>query len=209
MSLGGPGRPAPRLCPLPPEVPRRLLEAFDRLGVEPILVGGSAVQVWAGRKDGAFVTHDLDFLAPIGIADLAKEGLPFAGGRHIEVDGVPVEFPSGPLAVGDLLLSEKDDVVPIPTASNGQILCIRPEACVLDRLAWVAGDRLPTAYPQALGVALAQSRHPGWDWGWGDHAAEMAGLSKQWKHLREDIWSLEAGRPDPEAILKALRLGWG
>lgn len=199
----------PDLAPEPPEVPARLLAAFRRLGVEPILVGGTAAQVWAGRRDGVFFTGDLDLLAPIRPSDLESAGIALErSGRHAVVDGIPVEFPSGPLAVGDLVLDPEADVVSVPTRGQGSILCIRPEACTLDRLAWVAGDRSLPAYQQALGVAFAQQDRPGWNEAWMSKAAPEAGLGKLWRHLAADLRALKSGRPDPRRALEALHLGW-
>jgi hypothetical protein len=177
--------------------------------VDPILVGGTAAQVWAGRRDGVFFTRDLDLLAPIRAADLEAAGIAMEPtGRHAVVDGVPVEFPSGPLAVGDLVLDPVADVVPVPTRPRGSILCLRPEACVLDRLAWVAGDRSLPAYQQALGVAFAQQGRAGWDAAWLAKAAPKAGLGRLWRHLEADLRGLATGRPDPRRTLVALHLGW-
>jgi hypothetical protein len=121
------------------------------------------------------------------------------------VDGVAVEFPSGPLAVGDRILSEEEGAVQVPTAVGEKVLCLRPEACVLDRLAWVAGDQLETAYVQALAVAAAQSTQSGWGENWIEEAARDARLSRLWDHLRAE---LRSGRPKPEALGRVLRLGW-
>lgn len=79
----GQERPGP-FKPFRIQVPARLIKAFRRLGVEPILVGGAAVQVWTGRTDGPFLTGDLDFITSLNLSDLGREGLPLEpSGRHI------------------------------------------------------------------------------------------------------------------------------
>jgi hypothetical protein len=194
------------LRPFPIAIPKRLIEAFHRLQVEPILVGGSAVQVWTGEREGLFATLDLDFIAPLDISDLARAGIQLErSGRHAEVDGVVIEFPSGPLAVGDLILDSIYSTTKVPTEDRNQIVCIRPEPCVLDRLAWVASGDAIQAYPQAMAVAVAQMDSEGWDEFWMDSNAPKAGLSKLWKHLRAEI---QSGDLKPDALDLVLRMGW-
>lgn len=194
------------LHPHPVAVPPRLLEAFERLGASPVLVGGMVVQVWTGLSDGLFQTFDLDFITSLRASDFARAGLAMEpSGRHMMVDGRPVEFPSGPLAVGDLQLDATHDTRLVPTLEGGSLRCLRPEACVLDRLAQVAAWQVAEAYPQAMAVAIAQSGQPGWNSSWMDHAAKAAGLSKQWEHLRTEL-----GRdaPSERGLDEALRIGW-
>jgi hypothetical protein len=121
------------------------------------------------------------------------------------VDGLPVEFPSGPLAVSDLQLDPLDDSREVATMAGDLIRCVRPEACVLDRLAQVAAWQVAEAYAQAAGVAAAQAGLPGWDESWIDDASRKAGLSKPWAHLKGEI---ERGMPSEAAMDEALRLGW-
>lgn len=171
--------------------------------------GGAAVQVWTGRVDGPFLTGDLDFITSINLSDLGREGLPLeASGRHIVVEGVPVEFPSGPLAVGDCYLDPSTCVARVPVAPEGSILCLRPEACALDRLTWVAGEGLQTTYLQALGVILEQATLPGWDARWASETARVAGLAKLWRFTTADAEEIRAGRPNPAALAKAVAIGW-
>lgn len=195
------------LRPMPVEVPPRLTEAFRFLHVEPVLVGGSAVQVWTGEREGIFQTGDLDFITHISKMDLVKAGIEVEpSGRHALVDGIPIEFPSGPLGAGDLILDPKQDTLLVPTTDGAVVRCIRPEACALDRLGQVVGWGERSAYLQALAVAVVQSDNPGWDWAWGDDAAKKAGLSKVWAHFRTDI---ARGETSPESMEAALKLGLG
>ena len=194
-------------APNPIQVPSALLDAFELLKAEAVLVGGSAVQVWVGKRDGVFATLDLDFITPLNIKDLARAGIRLEGqaGRHAMVDGIPIEFPAGPLAVGDHVYSPGDASVQVPTLEGRPILCLRPEASVLDRLAWVAGDRLEVAYAQALAVAACQSRQLEWDDAWIKRVAARARLGKQWKHLQRDLAS---GNPGLAGLERAVGIGW-
>lgn len=193
-------------APSPIGVPPALLDAFESLKADAVLVGGAAAQVWTGKSDGVFQTWDLDFITHLTVKDLARAGLHFeASGRHALVEGVPIEFPSGPLGVGDYLYVQDEAVVPVPTVDGRRILCLRPEASVLDRLVWVASDRLGACYGQAAGVAVSQHRQVDWDATWIDRVADKAGIGKLWTHLRGE---LESGSPSQKGLLAALEMGW-
>ncbi len=201
-------KPRWHYAPTPIAVPSALLDAFEALQAEAVLVGGSAVQVWTGRSDGIFTTGDLDFITHLTVKDLAKGGirLDAASGRHVLVDGIPIEFPAGPLAVGDHVFAKGEASVLVPTREGRPIVCFRPEASVLDRLTWVAGDRLEVAYAQALAVAVSQSGQLHWDDAWVDTVAGQAGLGKLWQHLKADLAS---GSPGLAGLNKAIKIGWG
>jgi len=67
------------------------------------------VEVWTGEREGVFKTSDLDFIGPdfltaYKIQEAGIEGSQAVNSRHILVESVPVEFPVGPLGVGDALL---------------------------------------------------------------------------------------------------------
>lgn len=195
-------------APSPIAVPKALLDAFERLEAHAVLVGGTAVQVWVGRRDGIFATGDLDFITHLTVSDLVKAGvcLEAASGRHVVVDGIPIEFPSGPLGVGDYNYIRGEASVEVPTLDGRPISCLRPEASVLDRLAWVAGDQLEVGYAQALAVAVSQQRQMDWDGDWIDRISVKASLGKLWTHLKKDLAS---GAPGLPGLDQALRIGWG
>ncbi len=195
-------------APTPIGVPSALLDAFEQLKAEAVLVGGSAVQVWVGQREGIFATGDLDFITHLSVGDLAKAGIHVeeALGRHVVVDGVPIEFPAGPLAVGDHVFEKGEASSLVPTVEGRPILCLRPEASVLDRLTWVAGDQLEVAYAQALGVAVSQFRQVDWDGDWIDAIAIKAGLRRLWRHLNGELAS---GAPTEKGLSRALKIGWG
>ncbi|MFZ1374995.1 MAG: hypothetical protein WAS25_00205 [Geothrix sp.] len=195
-------------APAPIGVPSALLNAFEQLKADAVLVGGSAVQVWVGQREGIFATGDLDFITHLSVGDLAKAGIHVeeALGRHVVVDGVPIEFPTGPLAVGDYVFEKGEASTLVPTMEGRPILCLRPEASVLDRLTWVAGDQLEVAYAQALGVAVCQFRQVDWDGDWIDAIALKAGLRRLWRHLNGELAS---GAPTEKGLSRALKIGWG
>ena len=195
-------------APTPVGVPKALLDAFESLKAEAVLVGGSAVQVWVGKQDGIFATGDLDFITHLTVMDLAKAGIHVEEplGRHVVVDGIPIEFPSGPLAVGDYVFAKGEASVLVPTLDGRPILCLRPEASVLDRLTWVAGDQLEVAYAQALAVAVTQFSQMEWDGDWIDQVATKANLGKLWRHLKKDLAS---GAPGIAGLNRAIKIGWG
>lgn len=195
-------------APAPIGVPSALLNAFEQLKAEAVLVGGSAVQVWVGQREGIFATGDLDFITHLSVRDLAKAGIHIeeALGRHVVVDGVPIEFPTGPLAVGNHVFERGEASTLVPTVEGRPILCLRPEASVLDRLTWVAGDQLEVAYAQALSVAVSQFRQLDWDGDWIDATARKAGLKRLWMHLNGELAS---GAPTARGLARALKIGWG
>lgn len=192
----------PKATPI--HIPKRLMEAFRSLNADPILVGGSAVQVWTGRFDDIFETGDLDFITHLHTGDFVVAGIEFERtGRHVVVDGVAIEFPSGPLGVGNLYLDPVADTVLIPTLDGDQVRCIRPEACVLDRLAQVAGWEVSAAFLQASAVVVTQSEGPGWDQAWIDRNAPNAGLGKMWEFLKAEL-----DNPSADGAERALKVGW-
>ena len=195
-------------APVPIGVPSTLLDAFEQLKADAVLVGGSAVQVWVGQREGIFATGDLDFITHLSVSALGQAGIRVekTWGRHVVVDGVPIEFPTGPLAVGDHVFEKGEASTLVPTVEGRPILCLRPEASVLDRLTWVAGDRLEVAYAQALAVAVCQFRQLDWAGDWLDATARKAGLNKLWMHLKGDLAS---GAPTAKGLSRALKIGWG
>lgn len=179
-----------------------------------MLVGGAVVEVWTGEREGVFKTMDLDFIGPnfltansihlLGLPGV--EGGEVIGSRHILVEGLPIEFPVGPLGVGDADLRIEDATVSITTLSGDRIRCLRPEACVLDRLATVASAYGHSEqYVQSLAVAASQVEQPGWSEAWIESTARQARLHRLWTHLKGE---LESGEPHPERLEEAMRIGW-
>jgi hypothetical protein len=97
----------------------------------PVLVGGSAVELYTG---GAYVTGDLDFVGTVPhIVDIAlrENGFRKEGRHWIHEEGrIFLEFPSLHLAEGEKATERK--------FNNRNILLVSPEDLIVDRLsAWV------------------------------------------------------------------------
>jgi len=114
-----------------------------KLGVDVVLSGGASVSLYSGNK---YVSKDLDLinirLVKRQKIKSAMEGLDFLErGRHfVHPDSeFIVEFPDGPLSVGEEPV-KKIDEIKLPT---GNLRVISPTDCVKDRLAafYFWGDR--------------------------------------------------------------------
>ena len=135
-----------------------LLEA----GISSVLSGGSCVSVWT---DNRFASLDLDFilgglhtqnsvknaLATIGFNPMASNSRYY---EHKETK-LTLEFPNGPLAVGDELLDPRN-AANIET-KTGSLRLLKPTDCVKDRLAAYYHWQDAQAFIQAVGVAKDQS----------------------------------------------------
>jgi hypothetical protein len=104
-------------------------------GIDVILTGGSCVTIYSSSR---YTSFDLDFIAGRGATGKKiKAALHYLGFREknryfVHPDsGYFVEFPSGPLAVGDEPVGE---VVELEYAT-GRLRLISPTDCVKDRLA--------------------------------------------------------------------------
>ena len=120
------------------------------------LTGGGCVAIWS---DGKYVSHDLDFIeeGPVPRTKL-REALKPLGflpqGRHFVHRQAQfiVEFPTGPLMVGD----ERVQRVSKRRTSAGLLRLLTPTDCVKDRLAAYFHWNDRQALEQAVLVANAQ-----------------------------------------------------
>lgn len=126
-------------------------------GITVTLTGGSCVAIWSSGK---YVSHDLDFIeeGPVPRRKVveAMETLGFhPEGRHFIRSDCPylVEFPVGPLMVGD----ERVEHVSIRQTSAGELRLLSPTDCVKDRLAAYFHWNDRQALEQAILVAQAQT----------------------------------------------------
>ena len=126
-------------------------------GINVVLSGGAVVAYYTSGK---YVSADLDFVNRYGTKrstiTSAMEELGFKEvGRHYEHPETEyfVEFPPGPLAIGESYEIEVDEV----QLETGKLVLITPTECVKDRLAWYyhAGDK--QSLHQAILVAKDQS----------------------------------------------------
>ena len=140
----------------PEELAAFVCQSLRDAGITVTLTGGACVAIWT---DGQYISKDLDFIeqgtVPRRDIRAVLERLGFSEDRryfiHPDTDFV-VEFPSGPLAVGN----EPVRAVSERATAAGVLRLLSPTDCVKDRLAayfhW--GDQ--QALQQALLVARKQ-----------------------------------------------------
>ena len=127
-------------------------EALASAGLDAVLSGGSVVTIYS---DNEYQSFDLDFVTTERMNRLedvmASIGYQRASGRHFEHPSSRylVEFPSGPLSVGDEVLRDTGRV----TTPVGTIRLLTPTQCVMDRLASYYHWSDPQGLEQALMVA--------------------------------------------------------
>jgi hypothetical protein len=127
--------------------------SLHRQGIEVVLSGGATVAIYSSNK---YVSKDID-LINVHFADrkkirIAMEEIGFRqAGRSFEYPGTKffVEFPPGPLSVGDEPIKQVDEI----KYETGILKVISPTECVKDRLSnyYHFGDRQCLA--QAILVA--------------------------------------------------------
>lgn len=130
---------------------RRRWPELERAGIPAVLTGGACATLYSG---GAYESHDLDFIIRGGgtrnTVDVAMASVGFArdGDRYVHpATPLFVEFPRGPLAIGDDL-----EIKPVELKlRGGSAMALSPTDACRDRLAafyhW--SDR------QSLHVAVA------------------------------------------------------
>jgi hypothetical protein len=141
-----------------PEFAFIVCTALPEAGTIAVLSGGGAATVYA---PDAYQSRDLDFvlgfwsaLAGEPEAPLTQLGFQGIGGTyHHPLTQFTVEFPAGPLAVGNETITHWSTL-----HEGARVLHIlSPTDCVRDRLAWFMFSNDYSALDQALAVA---KRHP-------------------------------------------------
>ncbi len=104
-------------------------------GVESVLVGGAVVAIYS---KGAFKSGDLDFVTQSGTQEKVREVLEALGFKktsrhyeHPECQHLFIEFPIGPLSIGDDYKIKPNEV----NVEGKTIKIFSPTDCVRDRLA--------------------------------------------------------------------------
>ena len=125
-------------------------------GIESVLVGGAVVSIYSS---GAYRSGDLDLIVGALFRDRLPKAMASIGfqkkGRHYihpSCSHLFVEFPPGPLAIGD-----DTSIQPDQKAVNGAVIKIlSPTDCIRDRLASFIHFRSRDALDQAVLVARTQ-----------------------------------------------------
>ena len=126
---------------------------LDRHGVRAVLSGGAVVTIYSNN---AYQSKDLDFI----VEGLAKKvdpamlelGFGKTAGRYWTHprSELWVEFPSGPLQVGDAHVTEYAEL----KTSYGVLRLLAPTECTMDRLAAYYHWNDPQGLDQAVEVAV-------------------------------------------------------
>jgi len=131
-------------------------ETLANAGITTTLTGGACVAIWS---EGKYVSRDLDFIeeGPVPRRQV-KDALTMIGFKeknryfiHPETEYC-VEFPTGPLTVGDERVYE----VETRDTGAGRLRLLTPTDCVKDRLAAFFHWSDMMAFEQALFVAREQ-----------------------------------------------------
>lgn len=129
--------------------------ALDGIGIIAVLTGGSAATVYAPT---VYQSRDADFILTMhgsgGVEVLSRLGYVERGGTYEHSQNqFSLEFPRGPLAIGDDLLTSWDSI-----HRGSQVLHIFTRTdCVRDRLMWFYMDNDRSALKAAIGVAESGS----------------------------------------------------
>lgn len=131
--------------------------ALEAAGISAVLSGGAVVSIYTENQ---YESGDLDFISSANIKSIADAigSLGFVRrGRMFSHPRTPlfVEFPAGPLAIGDQLISATE-VAERRTAA-GTLRLLTPTQCVMDRLAAYFHWNDLQSLDQALMVASNQS----------------------------------------------------
>ena len=127
-------------------------------GIDTVLVGGAVVSIYT---QGAFRSGDIDLIVTNlfvkNIESVMKEiGFERRGGRHYvhpECTHLYIEFPKGPVEIGDDL-----NILPDEREVDGKIIkLLSPTDCVKDRLATYIHFKDRVGFEQAILVA---KKHP-------------------------------------------------
>jgi hypothetical protein len=128
---------------------------FRRRNINVVLSGGSCVSIYSQEK---YVSMDLDFVnAGFTKRPLIKEAMEALGfqevNRYFQRSDAKflVEFPPGPLAVGEEQVKQIDEI----KTATGILRMISPTDCVKDRLTWYYHSNDTQCLQQAILVATA------------------------------------------------------
>lgn len=137
-------------------------QALEQFNIASTLSGGAAVSIYT---DNEYESYDLDFVTSERNSTIARALAPLGfesepGTRAFHHPGTEyfVEFPPGPLGLGETIIDHKDAVV-IETA-YGSLRILTPTQSVMDRLASYLAWHDNQAFDQAAMIA----KHHELDW---------------------------------------------
>lgn len=143
----------------PEELAAIVSQALERASIKATLSGGGAVVLYSHNE---YESCDLDFVTNAANAAIAEavEPLGFrrvAGARQFEhpETNYYLEFPPGPLAFGETVISD-DEAVTLQT-KFGPLRIVTPTQSVMDRLSAYVHWNDNQSFDQAVMVALRQS----------------------------------------------------
>lgn len=121
-------------------------------GLQATLVGGAVVSIYSHNE---YQSKDLDFISPDDHRDLVEAmteiGFKREGKNFFHPNcRFSVEFPSGPLAIGNEIPVTPDGEI---KTKAGVVKILSPTQCVMDRLAWFYHYNDRQCLDQALAVA--------------------------------------------------------
>lgn len=159
------------------EIAARVSQALERAGVAATLSGGAAVSIYSHNEYESF---DLDFVTNArnealakAMAELGFRRVPGARAFDHPESDIYVEFPPGPLAFGETVVSERE--APLLQTGFGPLRVVTPTQSIMDRLAayvhW--SDR------QALDQAIMVARRQPVDWNALDEWARREGVDAE------------------------------
>lgn len=129
---------------------------LEAAGISAVLSGGAVVSIYTNNE---YESSDLDFISPDGMGEIAgalaslgfkRQGRMFSHSRS----PLFVEFPTGPLAIGDELIRPAQ--VGRKRTAAGTIKLLTPTQCVMDRLAAYFHWNDLQSLDQAVMVASSQ-----------------------------------------------------
>jgi hypothetical protein len=166
---------------------------FKRRNVLVVLSGGSCVSIYSSEK---YVSGDLDFVnalfAKRNIIVQAMVALGFSEHnryfKHPDTHFL-VEFPPGPLGVGEEQVKRIDEV----ETAVGSVRIISPTDCIKDRLSWFYHSNDRQCLEQAVLVAqdnpvdLSEIRR------WSEHEGKLT----EFEQIKPQLRQRPDGRPAP------------
>ena len=164
--------------------------ALQRAAIDAVLTGGACASLYT---DGAYVSHDLDFILRSVVtqahldAAMATVGFVRAGDRYTHPDlALYVEFPPGPLAIGgDYTIKPR-----VIRRGATSVRALSPTDACLDRLAaffhWDDRQSLRLAVEIAQHRRVNQDRIAAWSRREG-HAAKLQEFRRELTRARRAV----------------------